>query len=373
MLIYGSMFLIVCLLTKVAQVLFEKEKKNWGILVSIIIIIIPSIIAGVRDTSIGTDVEKYVGTDFYYATQSDSIIDYCMNSKEEPLYSVINFIVSRFTTDVHWLLFVIQLIMTFLVYITLYRHREKIPMWIGMAVFFAFIYPRFLNLIRQGIATCIVIFSIEYVEKKKFGKFSIAIIIATLFHRTAIAASLIYLIYYLLDKNNKISRRLLIITYISLGLSIFFYDDFLRLLLQFGVLPDKFEAYLSVYKKENIDLSIFPTIYKTIWLLLGILTYQKIEKKDKNTKFYLHLLIVDLILVQFSVKIDNAERISFYYGFIGHLFLIPQLLYGFKNDKLNRNFAKALIISLLVFYFWWCFIHYPAGEIYPYASKILGI
>ena len=404
MLVYFGMFAVVALLTYIAQRLFEKEedknKKKIAIVLSIIIILIPSIVAGLRDTSIGTDVDKYVGPDFGYAVKSESIGAYFETSQEEPLYTLLNYIVSRFTTDVHWILFFVQLIMTTLVYLAIYQQRKKIPMWISMLIYLFLIYTRFLNLIRQGIAVCFIIFAFRYIEKQKLKPYLLIILIATLFHRTAILALPLYFIYWLVNQNNKRSKKLMIVMYILLIISVFYYDIFLELFLKINILPDKFQVYIDKFQKDSFDPNIFLTLYKGIWLVLVAIFYKELNKNDKNTKFFINLLVIDIILTQFSIKITYADRLTYYYGCIGQLFLIPQLpkvitvknlekLYfklpnkkekiylrlpeKLRNDKLLEIIVKVIIVLLLVLYFYWCFIHYSAGEIYPYKSKILGI
>lgn len=374
MIIYFVMFIIVALLSGKVQQLLEQGKKRLAIMLSIIVILIPSIISGVRDTSIGTDVDKYVGPDFHYAVKSNSIVEYFKQTEEEPLYAFLNYMVSRFTDNVHYMLFAIQLIMTTLVYITICKQRKKISMPIAMLVYMTLIYTRFLNLIRQGLAVSVVIFAFNYVEKKKLLKFLVCIGIASLFHRTAILALPIYLLYWCIDKGDKKSSVALIISYIILIISVFYYDIVLEGFVNFSILPDKFEVYLGKFKNDVWDMNIFLTAYKAIWIIIFAFLYKKMSTKDNNIKFLINMLLIDIILLQFSIKIQNAERISYYYGCIGYLLLIPTKLHQkLKDGKNIQLLVNFLTILLLAMYFYWCFIHHSAGEIYPYKSKILGI
>lgn len=374
MIIYFVMFIIVALLTKKVQQLLDQGKKRLAILLSIIVILIPSIISGVRDTSIGTDVDKYVGPDFHYAIKSNSIGEYFQKSEEEPLYAFLNYIVSRFTNNVHYMLFAIQLIMTSLVYITLFKQRKKISMSMGMLVYMVLIYTRFLNLIRQGLAVSVVIFAFNYVEKKKLLKFLACITVASLFHRTAILALPIYVLYWWINKGDKKSSVALMISYVILIISVFCYDIVLEAFINFNILPDKFEVYLGKFKNDVWDMNLFLTLYKAVWIVIFGFLYKKMKIKDNDFKFLFNMLLFDIILLQFSIKIQNAERISYYYGSIGYLLLIPtKLQEKLKDGKKIQLLLNLLTILLLGVYFYWCFIHHSAGEIYPYKSKILGI
>ena len=402
---YILVLLLTCLLAEITQRISEKNNKKIIILLSLLVILVPSAFAGLRDTKIGTDVELYVTPNFYYATQSASLGEYFETSKEEPLYTIMNFVVSRFTNDVNWLLFIIQLIMTSLVYVTIYKQRKRMPMWFGMMVYMILFYTRFLNLIRQGIAVCIVVFAFNFIEDKKPIKYFASIIIAMLFHRTAIVALPLYFINILLNKEDKKSKKIMLGIYILVIASIFFYDIILNVLLNINILPNKFELYLTKYKKESFDPEIFYTLFKLIWVIWTILLYKNIKKNDTSVKFKVSLLLFDIIFLQYSTRILNAERISYYFGTIGEILLIPQIPIAnnsafikqllekiekkFKiniinkmpkkltniinNAEIIKRITTIVIVLLLILYFYWYYIRYSAGEIYPYKSSILGI
>lgn len=393
MYVYFIMTAVVVGLTYLVQQLAKKDNKKMIIILSLIIILIPSIIAGLRDLSVGTDVNKYVAPNFYYANKSESLQEYSDIVKQEPLYTLLTYFIVKITGSIHWILFVIQLIMTTLVYMAIYRQREKIPMWISMLVYMVFIYTRFLNLIRQGIAVCIIIFSFGYVQNRKPIKFLIAIIIASLFHRTAILAIPIYILYWIINKNDKNSNIILMVSYILLILSVFFYDIVLEWMINLNLLPIKFKSYLGIFKNNTWDVNIFITLYKLSWIIVLAFLYKDMKKINDN-KFLFNMLIIDIILVQFSMKIQYADRLSYYFGSIANLILIPQLPELISKStilnrildklpaKLKENLgkennikicSKIFIVVWLIVYFYWCFIYKDAGAIYPYRSKILGI
>lgn len=395
---------LTCILTYIVQRLLSLKKNKLAIIISIFIILIPSLLAGFRDQTIGTDLKTYVLPDFYYAVNSDNIEEYFEISKEEPFYTILNFVISRFTNDFHWVLFIVQLIMTTLVYITIYKQREKISMWLAMLVYMILFYTRFLNLVRQGIAVCIIILSFNFIKDKKPIKYIISIIIAMLFHRTAIIAMPLYFLNLLLEKENKKSKKIIIGIYILLIASIFFFDIILNVLLDINILPEKFEPYLTKYRKESFDPEIFSTLFKAIWIIWIGFLYKNIKKEDKSAGFKFSLLILDIIFLQYSTRILNAERFSYYFGGIGAILLIPQIPLEMNskivrnwlekienklkiniinkmpkklndivnNDKVIKVISIIIIVFLLLLYFYWYYIKYSAGEIYPYKSSILG-
>lgn len=67
-----------------------------------------------------------------------------------------------------------------------------------------------MNLLRQYTAIAILLFSLQYVIDRSFGKFIIIVLLATTVHQTAICFSLIYFVYPI-----KISKKYLLMTVIG--------------------------------------------------------------------------------------------------------------------------------------------------------------
>lgn len=372
--IYFIVFFLSCLCTYLAQKAFEKKKKRKGIVFSIIAILMPCALAGYRSLDIGTDLKVYVNPFFKGAVYSSGFMQYKKSVDTELLYCVLNYIVSLFTDDVNILLFIIQLIMTTLIYIYVYDQREEVPMWLAMATYYAFIFPRFLNLIRQGIAVSVVLYSIKYLKRGQKIKYFITMGIALLCHSTAFCALPIYGIYIIYSNSNKIKKKknIMYIIYLIMIVLLFGYDKILSLFISMGIVPEKFESYLTTFFKSNQKFDWSSTFYKLIWLIVLILPYKnKNEIKDYN--FYYSLLIMDLILWNFNYKIVNAERISYYYYTIASITLIPQTSKLYKKDKFNQLIIYVGTIFLFIAYWYLKFIYLNAGKIYPYHSTILGI
>ena len=197
MFIYLLVFGLAAFFAYLAQK-FE-NKKVLVILFSIIAILIPSVLAGVRDSNIGTDLEVYGKPFFNRAVLSDSFEEYSNICETELGYRIINYIVSRFSDNINIFLFVLEFIIIGIVYLAFYQRRKEIPVWLGLLCYLFLFYSRFLNLLRQGIAVSIIIYSYKYLEKNELKKFLLAILIATMFHTTAIFAITLIFIKIILN------------------------------------------------------------------------------------------------------------------------------------------------------------------------------
>jgi len=368
--IYFFVFFMSCIFTHMAHKAFDKNKKRLGIILSLIAILIPSVLAGLRDTTVGTDVDYYLTYDLQVASAYSNFIQYYNFIGEELFFALLVFLSNKIFNNINVLMFIIQFIMTSLVYIELYRQKDRFSMWLGMTIYFTFAYPRFLNLIRQGIAVSIVIFSMRYIENRKLSKFLITILVAILFHRTAIFALPLYYLYTLTTNKNSNNTAYLMMFYIILIVGVGIYDSILEKLVNIGLLPNKYDVYLNKYMKKIVDFDLFTAIYKGIWILWLIIVFKNIKEIDKNSKFYLNLLLLDLILWEMNYKIANAERLSYYYGLIANMSIFPQIPKTFKKDSRNQTIIYLMIMALCIFYWWWKFIYFHSGEIYPYKLGI---
>lgn len=123
--IYIICFLLSMLFAGLAQKAYKKNKVI-GNLFSVIAILIPSILAGIRTTDIGIDVDIYVKNNFMWATHHTSLFVFTSRVNSDFLYLALNFFVSRFTNNLNIFLFIVQLINTVLVYSFIYSKKKNI-------------------------------------------------------------------------------------------------------------------------------------------------------------------------------------------------------------------------------------------------------
>ena len=208
MIIYIISFFISCILLQIAS----KMKKN-NILYYIIngiAILIPCILAGLRNTTIGTDVEVYVRQLFDSAKISDNYFEYqhCSwwwiyrvkaVSDFEEAFTLVIFVVQKLTNNIQIVLFIIQLLIIFPIYCGLKKvDCIKNKKYLSMFVYYFSFFNIGLNTMRQYIAISIIFYgtsSLMY-DKKYLGtiKFFISLAIAYYFHNSSVFCILIYLI-----------------------------------------------------------------------------------------------------------------------------------------------------------------------------------
>lgn len=366
MLIYIVVF---CLSSFFAYLASKFEnKKILTVIFSIIAILIPSYLAGVRDLNIGTDVAVYGKPFFNRAVESSSFDRYSKICKTDLGYRIVNYVVSRFTNNINIFLFVIEFLIIGIVYVAFYQRRKEFPIWLCMLCYFFLFYNRFLNLLRQGLAVSIVIYSYKYLEKDDLKKYFIGVIIASFFHPTAIFAATLYLIKLLLKSKSK-NVLIPIISMVMLAL-ILGYGKILSFLINnLGIVSDRYIIYLP---SRAFIFNFVETILLSSFVILALLFSKKMNKINSNNTLYLLIGFFGIILTQLSGVADYADRIAFYYTGIFPIMLSTVPRYVGKN-KIDKNVLTYIIIFLFFLFWYWKFIKMGSCETYPYTSNILGI
>lgn len=369
MIIYILTFLITVLLTYAVQ----KNKKNnaMKIICIILAIFIPSFVAGMRDITIGTDVQIYGESFFRQAVQSASFIKYYNTINTDFGYALLNFIVSRFTSDVNIFLFIMQLIINGLIFATIYGHREKSPMWFSMLIYLTVYYCTTYNYLRQSIALAIILYSTKYIEQKKLKKYLLGVIIATSFHATAIFAVILYVINVVAKRRNRIVYEMAIILIgVIVTLQI---NNVLQILYQMGIISERYYSYIDTFANNEGGFSLVDVIYKGMWVVIYMLFGKKLRKEEEINSCYGMCLWLDLIFFFCGTKLKYAGRIAYYFGYTTILF-IPKMVEKISdNKKGNANIVYFSICCILIGYWYVKTVLYGANEVYPYTSLILGI
>lgn len=344
--------------------------KKASILFDILSIMIPSIIAGYRDLSIGKDISVY-GEYMHHVASHSSVSNFFSTfGYQDILYSILTIAIGGIFKDIHIFLFFLQLLNCAIVYKACKNHDDKIPVCVSYSLFLMSLYFRQLNLLRQGLSLSIAILAISYLLKDDKKKFIILSIFAILSHFSAIVLVLVYFVYK--NSNKRIKNKLFFpALYFTLIAILILFFPFLRLVTSIGILPNKY-TYEYFLRCLNVGYGIdsLGTIFKLIWCLVIIMISCKDRAKNKivNYSFFVHVAFIDFILWNYNIYILYIDRLSFYFGYIYVLFLLPQLVVVLKNKLSNRALYYLLLMGLFVAYWYLRFIVQNAGNVYPYTT-----
>ena len=367
--------------------------KSGGVywVLSILSLLPTTIVAGIRDLTIGTDIQHYVTTNFLAAREYSKLfefVDFIQNTKTafvgsvnhtESGYSVLTYLVSRYTEDVHWLLFTLQFLTIISVYIGLVNFSKnlKINISMGMFIYYFVFYGPSLNIMRQTLAASIVFLGMSYLAQNKLKTSIMMILLASFFHLSAMIALFSVIIYKIIAyKNNPNSSYIIQFSRIT------------TLLLIFGVMYVMGEKVFNAL--QNI-VSLIPFLSKysasfeiqsgygflgTIsffisdFIIVGLASIY--ENKDEKNSVLNKFFFINICLTVFLFTIYKYQtvipRLAIYFS-IMRIVSYPYFIKQEKNTVIKIVMVIIMVIVLITFFV--ITTKSGSGGIYPYTSQIL--
>ncbi|MEE1495740.1 MAG: EpsG family protein [Anaerostipes hadrus] len=349
----------------------RKKYKNVRVLLIAIALLIPSIIAGVRDYSVGTDVLLYGNAWFEKACSYSSMYQYLMKAKEYSVglgYAAVNYLVSRFSSSPHMFYFIYELLLLIILYNALRPYKEKINISYAFIVYYLLFFNNSLNILRQAMAIVLVLYSYKFARKDEFVKFTIVIIVAYLFHSSAIVGIVIYPICWAYSRqfDKRWIKPLVVLSSFSLICGYRLVFDFLAKSILIPGL--RYEKYLS---QDIIGGRYIGLVYWTIIILFLINTRQK------NKNIISDAVVIETILYMSATFVllpflgsALLSRISFYFDVFQVLYL-PVVATNLKivcgNNKATKVTKKIVVLLPVITYWLVAFIVRNGAHTYPYT------
>lgn len=355
---------------------YSKSKQNKFLRSTLLLmaIITLSMLAALRNETIGTDILTYVNKYFDAALYTQGITTYLEIyplEMVEPLYKILTYVCSMISSDVRFLYFVIEFIDCAFVVAFLWENREKSSVLFGVFVYTMLLYNISFNAVRQTMALCICLYSLNAVKDKRLIKFIVLMLVAFLIHKSSIIMTISYPLYTYLDRQSvrKIDGSILRIVFLGIG-GLFFINYIAGFLMSIGVFPVKYSHYMnSGYSFGR--LSSFAFVLPII--LICILYRRKLYQNDK-----INALLISYVLIwPFYAQLDSLEdqfgRLAFYF-MSANIYLYAQIP-KLKIGSSSHNILNSLILCFLAVIFWslyWFvnFVIWNTGETVPY---MLGV
>ena len=335
----------------------NENKKISNRIFSILAILIPAILAGLRDTSIGTDVEVYLTVAHKLAQNYNDFFEYCSILDLEFLYKAMVFFVTKIFGSINMVMFIQHFIICTLFFIGAKNFKEKANPIITFSLFLLMYYNISLNIMRQFMAMSIVFYAYKFVKEEKFLKYLFYVLLATLFHSSAIISLVIYLLYKICKSKHKYLYSFFVLG--ILILAIVFYNPTLELLVKTGMINAKFMRYSLDYSVA--DFNYVDTLIKLYTLFITFFQLKKL-KKDKDNFFYTLISVFDIVILQISIFSPQIMRLSMYFGIIA-LVNVSRII---TDSRQNKVPLTLVTYGIYLLYFVMYYIIGGAGETYPY-------
>lgn len=249
-------------------------------------------------------------------------------------YVYLNVLLSNLTANRYIFIFILTLIIYVLYFLNLKRYasdyRIALLLFLGLLFFFTFTY------LRQMIGVGITGLSLKYVYERKLLKFVVFVLLAALFHNSAI---ILFPAYFIPSRKYSVGIVLVfMIVCFLIGLS--------------GVSSSLFEAYSSTSGLEDRtnryieDTSGFRIAYLLeavffLWIILG--NYTKVGN-DKQQTVLLNLSLAFCAILLLFIRSENGGRLGWFF-IMGLIATLTTILYQ-RGELL---FNKMLVFSVIIF------------------------
>jgi hypothetical protein len=314
------------------------------------------LVAGLRSVEVGTDSQIYLS----YFVRMDSF-DVVLSATEKTWeigYWALNWLVLSVSQEYMALFVVIAVIVVGCYQYAILKYSSHIGISFFIFITMGF-YTFFFNGARQGLACGICALAIGPLVDKNLKKYICYILVAILFHKTAIV---MVPVYFLVSKSNSLKINFL---YGSIGVVTAL---LMQEIVAFGSQYD--ERYLSYATAGEGGgyLTVAFTCFLTVFFLAfkRLVRYER-ERYDLFLNMFVFGTIISLVSVVLRINPSGIVRLSFYFN-ISVIFLFP-IVYKNIEDISAKLFFSFSLVSGLLFYFLLALERF--GNLTPYTFNPL--
>lgn len=217
---------------------------------------------------------------------------------------------------------------------------------ISFAIFIfylAFCLGLFNEQLRQAIAFVIIVYSYRYIIYGKRNYFCIGVVIASLFHISAIF-SLIVLYSYKINFNKRNATFLIIFSVFLNILMPYLYNLIMPFFPATSFIMKKLTLYNEMGNVGGGKFGVF-VIFDVVWIYLLIIIFSIREMSTKE-KFLVNISILGCLFHMIFYALPSMQRLT-YYLFFGQIILFIEIF------RLKMNVSKMLYsLMILTFLFY---------------------
>ncbi len=373
MVIYLIVFVVSVFLFFLSERINNKFLKWLAVTLGILI---PTVLAGLRDRTIGSDTRGYGSVFYKWAAASSSFSQYTakvhsMGDLTDYGFHMLYFISSRFFADYHMGLFLASLITTTFFYLA-YKRLKKlfdIPIWCGMLIYYLSMYNTTLNMIRQSIAVSIVFFAFSFMLEKRYGWYIIWNLIAMLFHTSAAVGFMGFIAFIILGndsssiKKNLFRLSCLFVPFVAILINA---QMIVTKLVKVGLFRSNYLNYLSgaLYSRQDNGFHLTAFILPAIFLLCDLFLF-KYTSRIIRCSIFLDFMVFFSLILSFTTMVSVfAYRIAYYYIPLEYT---TQIIYRKCFTKLSRGIWVAFVIGMIAFLWGYDIVYLNSNETVPYV------
>lgn len=208
--------------------------------------------------------------------------------------------------------------------------------WVSTVLYVnMFLFFMTMNFLRQAVALSIVMLSWHFMKRNKFIPFVITVIIASLFHQTAL---IMFIVYFLVKMKTTVKE---IIVY-------------LYLLLWFYISSTGFINLITLFVHEEYSDSIFVReglsyVYAIFPALVVLIAFWLVKTKtivvDRETQYIINMSLIGAVLSITMLKHSIIERLTYYFT-IFLIILVPLIYQSIRHNGITFSLGSKRTIEI---------------------------
>lgn len=308
---------------------------------AILIFAVGTFISGWRSISFGSDAKAYAEyfemNSHYTLAQSWRFV--MEQVGKDPFYHFVGNVFSKLGfTYRGWFVFIAIIYMGGFCYVMSKYSKNH---FISVLFFVSQLYFYFsMTGLRQTLAMGICFFAIDFAYRKKIVPFIILVLLASMFHSSA----LILILFYV-TKNWKLGIKQWLLVAAAMFMAMFFS----------GVINQIVEMLawsegLANYSEVTTGLSWSGFIIQIVILIFCLYFLKTYKKDEEDKRFWINLLFLGVIFQTFSVNIDNIFRMGMYFGVYGAV-AIPNAIVIQRSTRNRMILYTGVSLALLLYLF----------------------
>ena len=319
--------------------------------VPIAVVFVFALVFGIR-YNVGVDHLRYIEK-YEQIKYSSSFVD------TELLYFWINKVFAFLNLHYSFLFFFLAFIQLYLLLYSIRSHRNVMG-WLIFTFMISASFLSFMNVIRQEVAFCLQLVAFSYLSRKKIFYCYLFIIIAILFHISAIILLPFPLLY--LRKNSYFSNSniqlLLFIVFLFIGVffrpSLFIFSllsDYIDVFEYFG-----YDSYVNMVDRGDLKFMESARGLGFGFILISVLNAISVYYSSRVKNYYNSALLnifydfyyIGMLFYYLTLGSLIFTRINYYFYDIGFIYVAFLLNYLYRNKSVN-NFIVLFLIVIIYF------------------------
>lgn len=389
-LIYIVMFVLSVSLFEIYE---RNDSRKLQIVALIVAILLPCILAGLRDITVGTDtsgyahnlyltasnsanLKEYYGSTFYNAYDR-YVIDYDFG------YTVLTYISAHVFKSFGSLLFLTEAMIIVPIVIGLIKLKKHycISISLSMLMFYFLFYNMTLNVMRQFISLSFGFLAVcHLLTDKNYFLIILLVFIGYSFHGSGLLVFAVCAMYFLADVISKGRLKSLkkenAYVSILLMLAILFICLYSIKPIAIPILEHIGLRQFGVYLDGDISFSINQLIYQLIFIIVIFIEYNKTltidSKTDLKTSRFVLLLLFSFVIYCVSCQLatinENSWRISLFFEI--YVIILFSYLYSTEENKRKKNIILLILLLYLILFWAYTFVFTGRHGTIPFVFSL---